>query len=80
MKKPSGPQPRLTPSGEILAQRQDSLHADEFDALVRELIPKIRELLPHLSDVEVLCAAARMAEYRLSDERSLMGVDFRGSD
>jgi len=26
----------------------------------------------------VLRAAARMAEYRLEDERTLMGIDFRG--
>jgi len=39
-------------------------------------VPKVRKLLPGLSDVEVLRAAARMAEYRLSDERTLMDVDF----
>ena len=41
---------------------------ERFDALVRELIPKIRLLSPELSDIEVLRAAARMAEYRLDDE------------
>lgn len=55
-----------------------SLRADEFDALMTDLVPKVRQLLPHLSDVEVLRAAARMAEYRLEDERTLMGIDFRG--
>jgi hypothetical protein len=76
LKRPSGSQPRLTPSAKISVPPRDSLYADEFDALVRELVPKVRALLPGLSDVEVLRAAARMAEYRLSDERTLMDVDF----
>jgi hypothetical protein len=46
--------------------------AEEFDALVRELYPKIRQLSPHLTDVEVLRAATRMAEYRMDDEATLM--------
>jgi hypothetical protein len=49
-----------------------SLRAEQFDALVRELLPKVRLLSPHLSDVEVLRAAARMAEYRMEDEKTLM--------
>lgn len=55
-----------------------SLRADEFDALMTDLVPKVRQLLPLLSDIEVLRAAARMAEYRLEDERTLMGIDFHG--
>lgn len=43
-----------------------------------DLVPKVRQLLPLLSDIEVLRAAARMAEYRLEDERTLMGIDFHG--
>jgi len=46
--------------------------AEEFDALVRELYPKIRQLSPHLTEVEVLRAATRMAEYRMDDEATLM--------
>jgi len=42
--------------------------AEQFDALVRELYPKIRQLSPHLSPVEALRAATRMAEYRMDDE------------
>lgn len=42
--------------------------AEQFDALVRELMPKIRLFSPHLSDLDVLRAAARMAEYRIDDE------------
>jgi len=76
LKRPSGSQQRLTPAARISVPPRDSLYADEFDALVRELVPKVRKLLPGLSDVEVLRAAARMAEYRLSDERTLMDVDF----
>jgi hypothetical protein len=46
--------------------------AEQFDALVRELLPKIRKLSPHLNDIETLRAAARMAEYRMDDEATLM--------
>jgi hypothetical protein len=48
------------------------LRVEEFDQLVRDLIPKIRALSPELSDLEVLRAAARMAEYRLDQEATLM--------
>lgn len=46
--------------------------AEQFDALVQELYPKIRELSPHLSPVEALRAATRMAEYRMDDEATLL--------
>lgn len=46
--------------------------AEQFDTLVRELLPKIRLLSPHLSDIEALRGAARMAEYRLDDEATLV--------
>jgi hypothetical protein len=46
--------------------------AEQFDALVRELLPKVRLLSPHLSEMEALRAAARMAEYRLNDEETLV--------
>jgi hypothetical protein len=44
---------------------------EEFDALVRVLLPAIRQISPHLSDVEALRAATRMAEYRIRDEAAL---------
>jgi hypothetical protein len=44
---------------------------EEFDALVRALLPAVRQISPHLSDVEALRAATRMAEYRLRDEAAL---------
>jgi hypothetical protein len=46
--------------------------AEEFDELVRDLIPKIRHLQPRLSSVGVLRAAALMAEYRLHEDESLV--------
>jgi hypothetical protein len=46
--------------------------AEQFDDIVRELLPKVRLLSPHLSEVEALRAAARMAEYRLNDEDTLI--------
>jgi hypothetical protein len=46
--------------------------AEQFDALVRELLPKVRLLSPHLSEVEALRAASLMAEYRLKDEETIV--------
>jgi hypothetical protein len=46
--------------------------AEEFDALVRELLPKVKHILPHLSPVDALRAAALMAEYRLAEEQTLV--------
>ena len=45
--------------------------AEQFDTMVRELTPIIRKLSPELSELEVLRAASRMAEYRLRDEDEL---------
>ncbi|MDQ6633979.1 MAG: hypothetical protein M3Z10_04400 [Gemmatimonadota bacterium] len=45
---------------------------EEFDALVRALLPAIKQIAPHLSEVEALQAATRMAEYRLRDEAELI--------
>jgi hypothetical protein len=45
---------------------------EEFDALVRALLPAIKQIAPHLSDMEVLQAATRMAEYRMRDEAELI--------
>ena len=45
---------------------------EEFDALVRALLPAIKQIAPHLSDVEALQAATRMAEYRMRDEAELI--------
>jgi len=36
------------------------------------ILPKVRLLSPHLSEVEALRAAARMAEYRLNDEDTIV--------
>lgn len=44
------------------------VRAERFNALVSDLIPRIRRLSPHLSDEALLEAAERMAEYRLTDE------------
>jgi hypothetical protein len=44
---------------------------EEFDAMVRALLPAIRQISPHLSDVDALRAATRMAEYRMRDEAAL---------
>ena len=45
---------------------------EEFDALVRALLPAIKQIAPHLSEVEALQAATRMAEYRMRDEAELI--------
>lgn len=63
--------PRVDPPGDSYSVGA-SLHAEKFDDLVRELVPKVRLLLPDLTEIEVLRAAARMAEYRLIDEQTLV--------
>ncbi len=45
--------------------------AEQFDKMVRELVPTIRRLSPHLTELQVLRAATRMAEYRLRDDDEL---------
>lgn len=45
--------------------------AEEFDTLVRALLPAIQKISPHLSYLDALRAATRMAEYRLRDEGEL---------
>jgi hypothetical protein len=46
--------------------------AEEFDALVQQLLPKVQQLLPHLSPIEALRGAALMAEYRIAEEQTLV--------
>lgn len=43
----------------------DPLRTEEFDALVRELLPELRARSPRLSAVDALRQAARLAEARL---------------
>jgi hypothetical protein len=45
--------------------------ADRFNAMVRDLVPRIRKLSPELSDDQVMVAAVRMATYRLDDEEGV---------
>ncbi|MCY7380763.1 MAG: hypothetical protein LH467_15660 [Gemmatimonadaceae bacterium] len=46
----------------------DDTRAERLRALVEELIPKIQQVSPELSDAELRSAARLMAEYRLADE------------
>jgi len=49
----------------------DPLRTEEFDALVRELLPKVHARAPQLSAVEALREAARLAEARLRSDGRL---------
>ncbi len=51
--------------------------AEEFDALVQELLPNVRRFLPYLSTVEALRTASLMAEYRMADEDSVVWTSMR---
>ena len=44
----------------------DPLRAEEFDALVRELLPTIRERSPAVSPLEALREASRLADAMLA--------------
>lgn len=46
----------------------DDIRAERLLALVEELIPKIRQVSPELSDAQLKSAARLMAEYRVADE------------
>ncbi|MFL5606066.1 MAG: hypothetical protein ACJ8AD_06440 [Gemmatimonadaceae bacterium] len=45
----------------------DALRAEQFDALVQELLPIVRELWPHLDAVAALRATAELAEARMKE-------------
>ena len=49
----------------------DPLRTEEFDALVRELLPEVRARTPQLSAIEALREAARLAEARLRSDGRL---------
>jgi hypothetical protein len=49
----------------------DALRAEQFDALVQELLPMVRKLWPHLDAVAALRATARLAETRMKEGERL---------
>ena len=49
----------------------DPLRTEEFDALVRELLPEVRTRAPQLSVIDALREAARLAEARLRSDGRL---------
>lgn len=49
----------------------DPLQPEQFDFIVRQLLPTLRERRPDLSDVELLREAARLAEERLRSDGRL---------
>jgi len=49
----------------------DPLRTEEFDVLVRELLPEVRARSPQLSVIEALRESARLAEARLRSEGRL---------
>lgn len=51
--------------------------AEELERLAGELLPKVRELMPDLSEADALEAARRIAAYRLSGEVTLIWPDPR---
>lgn len=46
----------------------DDTRAERLHAMVEELIPKIRQVSPGLTEAQLRSAARLMAEYRLADE------------
>lgn len=46
----------------------DDTRAERLSTLVEELIPKIQQVSPELTDAQLRSAARLMAEYRLADE------------
>ena len=50
---------------------EDPLRTEEYDALVRQLLPEVRAGAPQLSEIEALREAARLAEGRLRSDGRL---------
>ena len=46
---------------------EDSLRSEEFDALVRALLPTVQARSPRLSSIEALREAARLAEVQMRE-------------
>jgi hypothetical protein len=59
------------PSRDDIPQMDDALRAEQFDALVREMLPMVRQLWPHLDAVAALRATAELAEVRMRDGERL---------
>jgi hypothetical protein len=55
------------PPRDDIPPMDDALRAEQFDALVQELLPMVRELWPHLDVVAALRATAELAEARMRD-------------
>jgi hypothetical protein len=55
------------PPRDDIPQMDDALRAEQFDALVQELLPMVRKLWPHLDAVAALRATAQLAESRLQE-------------
>jgi hypothetical protein len=60
----------MSPRDDI-PQMDDALRAEQFDALVQELLPLVRELFPHLDAVAALRATAELAEARMREDGRL---------
>lgn len=56
----------MTKSLEALA----AARVERFAALLREMMPNVRRLAPHISEEELIEIASKLAEHRLADEAS----------
>ena len=61
----------MMPPRDDVPQMDDALRAEQFDALVQELLPMVRQLWPHLDAVAALRATAELAEVRMKDGEPL---------
>jgi hypothetical protein len=55
------------PPRDDIPQMDDALRAEQFDALVQELLPMVRQLWPELDPVAALRATAELAEARMKE-------------
>jgi len=56
----------MTTSLEALA----TARVERFAVLLREMMPKVRRLAPHISEEELIEIASKLVEHRLTDENS----------
>ena len=67
MRRPADDADEDMPPRDDMPQTDDALRAEQFDALVRELLPMVRQLWPELDPVAALRATAELAEARMKE-------------
>ena len=74
MRRPADDADEDMPPRDDMPQTDDALRAEQFDALVQELLPMVRQLWPELDPVAALRATAELAEARMKEGGAHVGA------